>query len=179
MPKLVLTDDQARAILDAPDDESTASLARRIDAPYPATYRLRALIRRGEWRCNLTAGTCDTCGQTLLIPPQSHGMRRHRDCEVAHNRQRQQRLRHERGQFRDTVYARSRQRQDALQEATRGLDTASHQRWTPEDEAYLWEHRADVYTPEGIERLARALGRSYGACQTRLTRMASDHAANE
>jgi hypothetical protein len=171
MPRLILTDGQERAILDSPAGESTAALARRIGAPYPATYRLRSLIQRGQWSCALTMRTCDTCGQPLLIPPQSHGQRRHRACVTERNRQRQQQLRHGNECFRAEIYERARKRQDELQEATRNLDHASYRRWTPDDDAYLWEHRADVYAIDGAVRVARALGRSHHACQRRLTRL--------
>lgn len=171
MPRSVMTDADRWAIVNAPDDKTTAALARRLGTPYQATYVFRAKARQQGWSYRLTHGTCDTCGGVLLIAPHKSGMRRHMACEVERNRRRQARLRHENAQFRDTVYTRSRDRQDALQSVTRGLDTASRQRWSDDDKAYLWEHRADVYTPEGAARLARTLGRSYGACQRMLTRL--------
>lgn len=173
MPKLVLTDADRTAILNAPDDESTADLSRRLGRPYRTVHEVRRQIRRTGWSCQLTVGTCDTCGETLLIPPQSHGMRRHRNCDVEHDRQRLEQRRHDDDTFRAAINARSRQRQKGLQSVTMGLDRASRQRWTPEDDDYLWEHRGQVYTAEGIAQLADTLGRSFAACQTRLTRLAA------
>lgn len=171
MGRRVMTDEDRWAIVCAPDDESTAALARRLNTPYQATYVFRAKVRRQGWTYALTRGTCDTCGEVLLIPPQSHGMKRHRGCKPEHTRQRQRRRRKEDARFREVVYDRARDRQDALQETTSGLDTNRRQRWTIEDDDYLWEHRHEVYTRDGIARLARVLGRSYAACQRRLTRL--------
>lgn len=171
MVKLILTDEHRAEILNAPESETTADLARRLGTPYSTTYAVRAVIRRGEWSCQLSASTCDTCGEVLLVPPHAHGMRRHKSCKVEHNRQRQQRLREEDEEFRDAVYARARQRKNDLQRVTIGLDVRSYQRWDHEDDAYLWEHRHEVYTPDGAERLAGALGRTFAACQRRLTRL--------
>lgn len=122
MVRRVLTDADRYAILTAPDTESTADLAARIGKGYSTVYAVRRKIMDGEWSCDLTLGTCDTCDQPLLIPPHSNGMKRHRGCDTAHNRRRQARLRETDDAFRASVYARSRQRQDDLQDATTGLD---------------------------------------------------------
>lgn len=171
MVRHVLTDDDRAAILAAPDDESTMTLAQRLGQRYTTVYAVRRAIRDGGWACALRRGTCELCGEPLLIPPQSHGMKRHRRCETEHTRQRQARLRATDDAFRQTVHDRARQRQDTLQATTRGLDRRSRQRWSAEDDQYLWDHRDDVYTADGIVRLADTLGRSYSACQTRLVRL--------
>lgn len=72
---------------------------------------------------------------------------------------------------RDAVYANVRARQDALQAATRGLDANSRQPWSEEDSRYLLDHRHDLYTLDGVARLARVLGRSFAACETQLQRL--------
>lgn len=171
MVRRVLTDADRYAILTAPDTETTAALATRLGKGYGTVYAVRAQIRDGTWSCDLTMGACDTCDQPMLIPPHSGGMKRHRGCDTEHNRRRQQRLRQTDDTFRQTIYDRSRRRQDILQETTRGLDRQSRQRWSAEDDQYLWDHRDEVYTPDGISRLADTLGRSFAACQTRLTRL--------
>lgn len=168
MPKRVLTDDHRLAIMEAPDTETTADLASRLGISYDLTYAFREQLRTTGWICQLRLGTCDVCGEPLLASARGHA-KRHRWCRESARAKRTTRLRREDGSYRSTVYARARERRDSLQEVTRGLDVQSGDRWSSDDDAYLWEHRADVYTHDGIERLARTLGRSFSACQNRLT----------
>lgn len=174
MPKFILTDDHRLAIMEAPDTETTSALASRLGISYDLTYAFREQLRTTGWICQLRLGTCDVCGQPLLASARGHA-KRHRRCRADARAQRSTQLRRADDAYRSTVYARARERRDSLQEVTRGLDVQSGDRWSAEDDAYLWEHRADVYTSDGIERLARTLGRSFSACQNRLTWLMRHH----
>lgn len=173
MVRRVLTDEQHWAILTAPPETSTAALARRFGVGYHTVYAFRFADRPHGWSCRLTpGGPCAVCGAPMLVPPQSRGMRRHRMCAIEADRRRLLARRHADARFRERVYDRTRERHAALQEATAGLDTNRRHRWSDADKLYLWEHRHEVYTVDGAERLARTLGRSYAACQTMLGRIA-------
>jgi hypothetical protein len=178
--RTILTDDQLAAIAWADSSERTATLARRLAAPYDPVYRARRrMLRAGGWWCPLRLVTCTECGQPFLANAATAPRTNHPACERARERRRQQtpaavrlaserdRRRRERDPAR-VVATFAHWKTIAQQELalTQARATQAGAPWTEdEDEELLRRHG------EPTRAIALDLGRSTGAVFTRRCRL--------
>jgi len=164
-----LTDDQCWLIACAPDDVSTASLARVLGASYSTVNNARWRFRREGWTCGVAYVRCEYCGEGLTNDLPANARRRYHPACKAPGLRHVLRMGHVRrwqemdAERRAQIGERGTRYQIDAQEAT--LSDAVNRRalWTAEEDAYVLTRMAT----DSTLTIATALGRTYHSVRSR------------
>lgn len=166
----VFTDSQIWIILHTGRDVSNAQIAEALGRSVHSVRWLRSRLRHHPWACKISWEPCRECGDPLIRPTSKKLF--HDRCRPAARRQwlaRRQKIREEQltDQEREERRARGAAFHAAVQERTAAVATNHGGRWSEEDNEYL----VNQYQLMPLFEVALELGRTYGACHSRLSQL--------